>query len=769
MAKDINSHSGYRDEGAGMLLPAERVRLEPDDLFADAAAPEAGPLRPTFPVRRLLQQYWLIAGVFVLIAGPAMAAIWMLGAPEYRARATIEISPSNPRILYKTEDNGLIPMYQQYLNSQVGIIGGNKVLQRVIERKDVQATTWYREPEWKMLGSATSPLERLRKGLEVMPRGRTFLVDIDFVAGVPSDARVIVDAVLEEYKSEASSRVKDTDLMVLGTLEKTLDDLQVLISGREQVVEQLRREIGTSTPQDLIAQKRLRLDELEAQLESVDRELQLARWKQEHLAQTVKRLYDEQAAAQADGTSVSVDDEAHTRRRLESDGEWWRLYLSLQDTELQLKTDGQRLGQQHPRLVTLREQVQEIKGRLDARAAEVLERPEDVVAAVTDSPVTGPTEESVLTARVLSLEKEKELLQKSFDEQQDRFAVEFSKARQLSKETEELLKEKSKADVVRSRLDEKETERGPVALIKEVSRPLTPSRPYRDRRPVWSGLAALAGLASGLTLAFARVMLNPTIHEAGQLAATVPTPFLGRLPLVKPAVLGLQEINAAEEEHYRMLRTALLSRLAGQAGQITLITSSGPGVGKTRVAIKLAQSLARCGRRTLLVDTDVRAPGVSKRLGLRAEPGLMDVLRGRASDDDAITVTEVPGLDVLAAGRSETGHELELLANGVFSACLERWRARYDLVLLDGAPVLPVADARILSRHADSTILVVREGHCRPAEIRDTLACLGVSGGKLLGTVYIGAQPDRHYQGYAYAGYGAPTQTRLLDLDADQN
>ncbi len=753
------------------MVPTQRAAAAPLDLFAAAgSAPSEHPF-PPFPLRPVLRRKWTILAVFLLIAVPATTAIWLWGKPQYRARATVEISPTNPRILYKTEDNGLIPMYQQYLNSQVGIIASNKVLQRVVERKDLQETTWYQHAPWQFLTSADSPLERLRHDLEVQPRGRTFLIDIDFVATVPADARVIVDAVLEEFKAESQNRVKDTDMLVLGTLESTLGELEVSIAGREKVAEGLRRDIGTNTPQKLVSQKRLRLDELEARMQEVTRQLELAKWRRERLVRA--DAPDPTGADDAlDAENAAAREEVLARRSWENDPEWLRLHRALQDARLQLDVEGQqRLGQAHPTMVRLKEQARLLEQQLNDRQDQLAQLAP--LAAGTTSGAGGGLPEPIrLARRAALLEKEKALLEQALNEQRNRFAVEFEKARQLVRENEILQEQKSKASIVRRRLDEKETERGPVALIREVSRPLTPSRPYRDRRPIWTGLAGLAGLLAGVALAFMRTSQNEIIHEADQLAVSTRTPLLGLLPVVKTDTLRMGGECPIEQEHYRMLRTALLNRLQYQTGSVTQITSGSAGVGKTRVAIMLAKSLARCGKRVLLVDADVRAAGIAQQLGLRAEPGLAELLRGHAGDAEAIVHTETPGLSVLPARRSATGEEVELLANGVFGACLARWRASYDLILLDSPPVLPVADARILSQHADGTILVVREGHCRQAEILATLAYLGNAGGNLLGTVYIGQRTSSRYYGQAYAAYGAAygsaPNAATLDLDVRQ-
>ena len=208
-----------------------------------------------------------------------------------------------------------------------------------------------------------------------------------------------------------------------------------------------------------------------------------------------------------------------------------------------------------------------------------------------------------------------------------------------------------------------------------------------------------------------------------------------------------------------MVRTALLNRIQSDGTSAVLITSAGPNVGKTTVAINVAKSLAECGKHVLLVDADMRNSDLSDRMGIQSGPGLVAVLRGEATDEDALVQSDIVGLSVLPAGTIEARSDAELLANGKFEGCLSRWRETFDVILFDAPPVLPVADAQILSSHLDGTILVTRERHCHRDEIEATLTQLEASGGRLLGTIFIGSDSKPTYYRYRfsgqYAGYGA--------------
>jgi capsular exopolysaccharide synthesis family protein len=202
------------------------------------------------------------------------------------------------------------------------------------------------------------------------------------------------------------------------------------------------------------------------------------------------------------------------------------------------------------------------------------------------------------------------------------------------------------------------------------------------------------------------------------------------------------------KEGIRMVRTPLLQQIDNQPGSIVLITSASPGDGKTTVAAMLARSLAWCGRNVLLVDADLRNPRVCQHLGIDAAGGFLEALTGQVDDSRLIVQTDTPRLSVLPGCHVEAGLDPELIANGAFSAAAARWRGKYDVILVDSPPVLPVADARILARHADGTILVTWAQRTRRADVVDALTYLASAGGRLLGTVFI-CSPRRGRHGYS--------------------
>jgi polysaccharide biosynthesis transport protein len=187
------------------------------------------------------------------------------------------------------------------------------------------------------------------------------------------------------------------------------------------------------------------------------------------------------------------------------------------------------------------------------------------------------------------------------------------------------------------------------------------------------------------------------------------------------------------------VRTILMHDSTSKKRQVVLVTSPATMEGRTTVASQLAASLARAGRRTLLIDGDLRRPALQALFDVPLEDGLCEVLRAEVDVSDVIRPTHAEGLWLLTAGYCDID-AIHALATEQMQPVFDKLRAEYDFVIIDGAPVLGMSDALIFGQYSDGAILSVRRDHSQTPKINQAAALLRGVGIRIIGAVVNGVQ-----------------------------
>lgn len=187
-------------------------------------------------------------------------------------------------------------------------------------------------------------------------------------------------------------------------------------------------------------------------------------------------------------------------------------------------------------------------------------------------------------------------------------------------------------------------------------------------------------------------------------------------------------------EQFRTIRTNIQFSAVDDKIQSIIITSAGPGAGKSITAANLAVVYAQQGMKTLLIDADLRKPTVHYTFRLGNLRGLSNVLIGEATFEEAIEHGSVDNLDILPCGPIPP-NPAELLASNKMKQLLEYAKQTYDFIVIDTPPVLAVADAKILSQIVDGTIFVVRSGITEKEDVQKAYELLDDGKAKILGAV----------------------------------
>ena len=282
--------------------------------------------------------------------------------------------------------------------------------------------------------------------------------------------------------------------------------------------------------------------------------------------------------------------------------------------------------------------------------------------------------------------------------------------------------------------------------------------PVSPRTGLDLAVAGVIGLLLGCALALLRDVTDTsvkTIEDIEQIGAAPVMAHVGSDPSVSRApLLTDARAHLPRAEAFRVLRTNLQFLDPDAPPRSFLITSAVSGEGKSSTAANLAITLAQAGKRVLLVDGDLRRPGIATMLGLEGAVGLTTVLVGRSDLEASIQVHRDSGVHVLTAGPVPPNPS-EILQSQATRDLLHRLRVMYDLVIIDAPPLLPVADAAITAAQVDGAIVVVRHGRTGRDQLRHAIERLDQVGARTFGMV-VNMTPRRRrrgFYGYEY-GYG---------------
>jgi tyrosine-protein kinase Etk/Wzc len=324
---------------------------------------------------------------------------------------------------------------------------------------------------------------------------------------------------------------------------------------------------------------------------------------------------------------------------------------------------------------------------------------------------------------------------------------------------------------------------GKTSNVRLVDSPEKPDQPVTPNRPRIIAIAIFAGIFLGVLLAFLRRALQTAIDDPDQVEklfglpvyASIPHSKMqqtlvngGRDPTRLPLLSRIASMDVAVEG-LRNFRTALQFCLSRTDNHVVLITGPTEGMGKSFVSVNLASIMAASGKRVLLIDGDLRDGQLHRYFHSERAGGLSDILAG-AKPSEVLRASVLENLDFVSTGTLPP-NPAELLMRPTLAAMLAELAPHYDIVLIDAAPLLAVADSLIIGEHTGAIFLTARAGVTRPGEIAEALKRLARAGLAARGVLFndMTARPGRYGYGTRY-GYGkfrqlgyAPEAQRVAD------
>lgn len=285
---------------------------------------------------------------------------------------------------------------------------------------------------------------------------------------------------------------------------------------------------------------------------------------------------------------------------------------------------------------------------------------------------------------------------------------------------------------------------------------------------------AVMGAGAGLVILCLYILLKKTVKSKDKLKSQINLPDMGSLPYIrnkkrkkKPEQNKVSLINArtpaSYQEAMRRLRIRVLKEVEENQTKTIMVTSSIPGEGKTTVAVNLAISLVRQGKKVVLVDCDLRNPSIADFLGITEQrPGIDSVLHKKAAVTDVLTEIDVNGENklTLLLGEEEEKTDISLLGSKRMEGLIAELKNMADVVILDTAPAQLLADAALMARFVDAALYVIRYDYTKMYKIREGIQALAMSKIKMLGYVFncdrnSGDGKYGYGYGYGYRRYGS--------------
>jgi polysaccharide biosynthesis transport protein len=755
-----------------------------------ATAIERSPL-PTVDLRemsRILRRRWktVAAPPLCLIA---LALIYILSATTlYTATSTVLVDPRRASAIESNQSAMSMSNFgtdDATIESEALLIQSIAILQRVVEKLKRTDDPEFVPPPGlldpiKRLFSSSGPVagaspedaakarsvDILQKRMKVTRQGTTFLVDISVSSESPRKAAVIANAVAEAYFEEQVRAKYDATRIAADWLNGQIDGLKSRVVASERAVEDFRSANNLTVSQGVTVNDQ-QITDLNNQLIAARVQTAEARAKFDQAQQLSKSGSDQ------GGFSAAISSDIISKLRAQ--------YADIAKNEADLSS---KYGARHPLVANVHAQLRDTQRLINEEIKRILQ------SAGHDYDVARSREAS---------------LQQSFDQLQGVSSSSGQaqvRLRELQREAEanRTLYESYLARYKETTAQES-LEMPDSHVVTKASIPIAPSWPK-----TWLvvGLALTLGMGVGFVLAFLIDYLDQrvkTLEQAEQLSgvpALAAVPLIAAGELARLAKRGREELGRYDPkaakllphalqpplmryaldapgtffaEAIRSIRLALQRTMRVQPVKVVLVTSALENEGKTTLAVNLAQSLATLGIRTLLIDGDLRNPQLTHALCPHADAGLLDVAMDRVSPEQAILVDHSTGLSILP---STTVKQADLITELMFSDrivdVLDHLRHRYELIIIDSPPLVPLVDGRALAELADRIILALAWDQTPGEVLSHTMDLLSPVHDRILGTVLtrVDLSRLRFYDYYSSSAYLKPYGTAGLTAGAAQ-
>ena len=742
--------------GTGLVRHTERQALSLDLLDEPRRDPDEIDLLAYW--RMLVKRRWLVLSC---VGGALLLALLatLVSTPLYRATAVVQIEKQSQQIVQGGDL--AMPSYgwdPEFLATQIGLLKSQALAERVADDLGVDQATLdsLRPPSWlqrlKSLVSPGQPAEvvdgedalagagaaddaeqadpqrpelapemlrnraigLVRGGLAIQPQPNTRLVSVSFTSTEPNFAARAANAVVDGYIASEIDRRFGASSYAKKYLEEQLSIAKGKLEDNERALVEFAQQeslVDTGDGRSLVGRNLVDLNAslAEAQAQRIRAQ---ARWQQASGSAALPQ--DVLASSLVPGLRQQL---AELRRRYQE--------------KLQVfKPD-------YP-------EMQQLQGQITELERQVAAEQNNARTSLRTEYDAAISRENMLKAQLAAL-RDESLDTDSRSIQYNILRREADTSRQLYDSLLQRYTQIAAASDVRPN------------NISVVDRAQVPVGPFKPSLIYNLAIALLLGVMLGVALALLLEFLDDTLKTPEDIEQQLRLPVLGIIPKLagkQTVAQASADPRSAFSEAYRSVRTALQFSTEHGVPPVLLVTSASPGEGKSTTALTLARNFAQLGKKVLLVEADLRNPSLHRVLSKLSDKGLSNLLAGNGTLDEAVVVGEPGQPDVLLAGPLPP-NPAELLAGLRTRALLDVARKRYDQVIIDGPPVMGIADSPLLAHAGEATLLVVHAGRTRIRDAQASLKRLHASRTRLIGVLLAGYDPKAAGHGYQYEGYYA--------------
>jgi exopolysaccharide transport family protein len=659
------------------------------------------------------RRFLIMAAVGVVVAGLAFSFL-ITRAPAYQATALLMINTRERTQIPGADMGGALPRDNSVIDSEIELLKSSAL---TTELTDALA----------QIDRAAGVTEEqgIGAGLDVRRRGATYVIEISATSSDPSRAQLVANTYADVYiASQVNSRI-DAAQSANSWLGRRLAELREDVQRKESAAETFRIQSGLMSAGGTTLQE-TQITEIQAQTLRAEADLAAAEARYRQAQQVVSSGGSVESVG-----SVQNNSEIQSLRGREAE-------IARRQADLE-----NRYLPTHPAVQSIRSEREDINRQLREATVRILAGLADEVNVARArlntlrgslSAATGELgSNSSANVRLRELEREAAASRQVYESYLQRY--------------QEIA-------------DQDQLNTSDARLLSYAQQPNSPSSP---KLRVALAMAIALGLMLGIGAGVAVEILDRSVKNADELEAKTGVPAIASIPTISkrmlrqmapadrhPAGYLVARPMSAFTEALRVLRTVIVYSKLDLSSKVVAITSALPDEGKTTISACLARVAAMSGQRVVVVDCDLRKQSINDVLDVESDTGILQVLAG-----------EVPWRAAIIRDESTDAHILPVATSGftprdVFGSeamkkLLTELRANYDLVVLDCAPILAIAETRIVVQHADAVVLVARAGRSATGAVRSAIMQTEAAGGKVLGVALNCVLP--HWQSYSDSLY----------------